>query len=60
VVWFASIVAAVLYALGFAAFAVVAAQHRWGVLYGFPLPGLLPTGRQPGWPSPLPPSIPCP
>ncbi len=37
VVWFASIVAAVLYALGFAAFAVVAAQSLWNVLYGQPL-----------------------
>ncbi|ETW96116.1 MAG: hypothetical protein ETSY1_27860 [Candidatus Entotheonella factor] len=33
VVWFASIVAAVLYALGFAAFAVVAAQSLWDIVY---------------------------
>ena len=34
VVWFASIVAAVLYAMGFAAFAVVAAQSLWRAVYG--------------------------
>jgi len=34
VVWFASIVAAVLYAMGFAAVAVVAAQSLWRAVYG--------------------------
>ncbi len=36
VVWFASIVAAVLYAMGFAQFAVVAAQDIWRQLGGSP------------------------
>jgi APA family basic amino acid/polyamine antiporter len=35
VVWFASIVATVLYALGFAAFAVVAAQTLWDAVYDY-------------------------
>ena len=38
VVWFASIVAAVLYALGFAAFAVTAAERAWPMLTGGPAP----------------------
>jgi len=41
VVWFASIVAGVLYALGFAAYAVVGIEKIWGILFGdapFPLP----------------------
>ncbi len=40
VVWFASIVASVLYALGFAAYAVVGIEKIWGIFFGnapFPL-----------------------
>ena len=36
VVWFASIVAAVLYALGFASFAVIILEHLWQAMYGAP------------------------
>lgn len=40
VVWFASIVAAVLYAIGFAAFAIPAFAQIWSILFGNP-PGWL-------------------
>jgi amino acid transporter len=46
VVWFASMVAAALYALGFAAFAVVAAQALWETLYD---DDAMPAGLAGGW-----------
>ncbi|MFH1437614.1 MAG: amino acid permease [Pseudomonadota bacterium] len=40
IVWFASVVAAVLYALGFAAYGVVVLEHVWRAAWGDPPPWL--------------------